>query len=143
MPRERYRSCTSCRASCKKYPAFPPSRLQPMAGAQGELTSILMVKKFFEDAGDEGRTTVIVPESAARHQPGDGHDGRLQGRRGSALTSTCCVAVEELRDMVDESTAALMITNPEYLRRLRAEHRRDLRSPARSRALSSTWMAPT
>ena len=35
---------------------FPAVSLQPMAGAQGELTSILMVKKFFEDARDEKRT---------------------------------------------------------------------------------------
>src|SRR5215213_8389940 len=31
---------------------LPHVSLQPLAGAQGELTSILMVKKFFEDAGD-------------------------------------------------------------------------------------------
>src|SRR5919107_3378009 len=36
---------------------LPAASLQPLAGAQGELTSILMVKKFFDDAGDDGRTT--------------------------------------------------------------------------------------
>src|ERR687893_79592 len=43
---------------------LPAVSLQPMAGAQGELTSVLMVKKFFEDVGDDGRTTVLVPETA-------------------------------------------------------------------------------
>src|SRR3712207_8626912 len=42
---------------------LPAVSLQPMAGAQGELTSVLMVKKFFEDAGDEQRTTVLVPST--------------------------------------------------------------------------------
>src|SRR3712207_6502829 len=42
---------------------LPAVSLQPMAGAQGELTSILMIRRYFEDAGDEGRTTVIVPRS--------------------------------------------------------------------------------
>jgi glycine dehydrogenase subunit 2 len=48
---------------------FPAVSLQPMAGAQGELTSILMIKKFFEDAGDDGRTTVLVPETAHGTNP--------------------------------------------------------------------------
>ncbi len=43
---------------------LPAVSLQPMAGAQGELTSILMVKRYFEDAGDDGRTTVLVPSTA-------------------------------------------------------------------------------
>src|ERR671933_1586179 len=48
---------------------LPYVSLQPLAGAQGELTSILMVKRFFEDAGDEGRTTVIVPSTAHGTNP--------------------------------------------------------------------------
>ena len=48
---------------------FPAVSLQPMAGAQGELTSILMVKRCFEDAGDEGRTTVLVPSTAHGTNP--------------------------------------------------------------------------
>src|ERR687893_1365066 len=43
---------------------LPYVSLQPLAGAQGELTSILMVKRFFDDAGDRGRTTVLVPSTA-------------------------------------------------------------------------------
>src|SRR5215212_3507374 len=48
---------------------FPAVALQPMAGAQGELTSILMIKRYFEDVGDDGRTTVLVPESAHGTNP--------------------------------------------------------------------------
>src|SRR3712207_438476 len=48
---------------------LPAVSLQPMAGAQGELTSILMIRRYFEDAGDEGRTTVIVPETAHGTNP--------------------------------------------------------------------------
>src|ERR687894_1683659 len=43
---------------------LPAVSLQPMAGAQGELTSILMIKKYFEDAGDDGRTPGRLPENA-------------------------------------------------------------------------------
>src|ERR671921_1235617 len=48
---------------------LPYVSLQPLAGAQGELTSILMVKMFFEDAGDDGRTAVLVPSTAHGTNP--------------------------------------------------------------------------
>ena len=90
---------------------LPAVSLQPMAGAQGELTSILMVKKFFEDAGDEGRTTVIVPESAHGTNPATATMVGFEAVE-VGVDEHGCVAVEELRDMVNETTAALMITNP-------------------------------
>ncbi len=93
---------------------FPAVSLQPMAGAQGELTSILMVKKYFEDAGDEGRTTVIVPETAHGTNPATATMADFKSVE-VGLDEHGCVAVEELRDMVDETTAALMITNPNTL----------------------------
>ena len=85
--------------------------LQPMAGAQGELTSILMVKKFFEDAGDEARTTVLVPATAHGTNPATASMAGF-GSEEIGLDEHGCVSVEELREKVDGTTAALMITNP-------------------------------
>jgi len=85
--------------------------LQPMAGAQGELTSILMIRGYFEDAGDEGRTTVIVPETAHGTNPATASMANFKAVE-VGLDEHGCVAVEELEEMVDETTAALMITNP-------------------------------
>src|SRR5918993_2295388 len=48
---------------------LPAVSLQPMAGAQGELTSILMIKKVFEDVGDDRRTTVLIPSTAHGTNP--------------------------------------------------------------------------
>jgi glycine dehydrogenase subunit 2 len=90
---------------------LPAVSLQPMAGAQGELTSILMIKKYFEDSGDEGRTTVIVPETAHGTNPATASMANFKAVE-VRLDEHGCVEVEELRDMVDETTAALMITNP-------------------------------
>jgi len=90
---------------------LPAVSLQPLAGAQGELTSILMVKKFFEDAGDEGRTTVLVPSTAHGTNPATATMADF-GAKEIGLDEHGCVDVEELREMVDETTAALMITNP-------------------------------
>ena len=90
---------------------LPHVSLQPLAGAQGELTSILMVKKFFEDAGDDGRTTVIVPSTAHGTNPATASMAGFKSKE-VGLDEHGCVDVDELREMVDESTAALMITNP-------------------------------
>jgi glycine dehydrogenase subunit 2 len=90
---------------------LPAVSLQPMAGAQGELTSILMVKRYFEDAGDDGRTTVIVPETAHGTNPATASMANFEAVE-VGLDEHGCVDVEELKEMVDETTAALMITNP-------------------------------
>ena len=93
---------------------LPAVSLQPMAGAQGELTSILMVRKFFEDRGDAGRTTVLVPSTAHGTNPAT---ATMVGFRAEeiGLDEDGCVDVEELRGKVDGTTAALMITNPNTL----------------------------
>jgi glycine dehydrogenase subunit 2 len=90
---------------------LPAVSLQPMAGAQGELTSILMIRKYFEDAGDEGRTTVIVPETAHGTNPATASMANFKAVE-VGLDEHASVSVDGLRDMVDETTAALMITNP-------------------------------
>jgi glycine dehydrogenase subunit 2 len=90
---------------------LPAVSLQPMAGAQGELTSILMIRKYFEDAGDKGRTAVIVPETAHGTNPATASMASFKAVE-VGLDEHGCVEVDELRDMVDETTAALMITNP-------------------------------
>ena len=90
---------------------LPAVSLQPLAGAQGELTSILMVKKFFEDRGDEGRTTVLVPSTAHGTNPATATMADF-GAKEIGLDEHGCVDVEELKELVDETTAALMITNP-------------------------------
>jgi len=93
---------------------LPAVSLQPMAGAQGELTSILMVKRFFEDAGDAGRTTVLVPSTAHGTNPATASMAGF-GTVEIGLDEHGCVDVEELRELADETTAALMITNPNTL----------------------------
>ncbi len=90
---------------------LPAVSLQPMAGAQGELTSILMVKKFFEDKGDHGRTTVLVPSTAHGTNPATATMADF-GAKEIGLDEHGCVDVDELKELVDETTAALMITNP-------------------------------
>jgi glycine dehydrogenase subunit 2 len=90
---------------------LPAVSLQPLAGAQGELTSILMVKNIFEDAGDHGRTTVLVPSTAHGTNPATASMAGFKSRE-IGLDEHGCVDVDELQSLADETTAALMITNP-------------------------------
>lgn len=90
---------------------FPAVSLQPLAGAQGELTSILMVRDYFRDAGDEGRRVVLIPQTAHGTNPATASMAGFEAKE-IGLDSRGCVDVEELRRLADESTAALMITNP-------------------------------
>ena len=120
---------------------LPHVSLQPLAGAQGELTSILMVKKFFDDAGDDGRTTVIVPSTAHGTNPATASMAGFKAKE-VGLDEHGCVEVDELREMVDGSTAALMITNPNTC----GVYERNIEEIARScmrPAPSCTWTART
>src|SRR5712671_778055 len=87
--------------------------LQPAAGAQGELTGLLMVRAYHESKGN-ARKKILIPDSAHGTNP--------------ATAATVGYAVENLksndRGMVDvaalaaqmnEDVAALMVTNPNTL----------------------------
>lgn len=87
--------------------------LQPASGAHGEFTSLMIVKKYFEDR-DEERTKVIVPDSAHGTNPASavmaGYDviEIASNERGM-------VDLDALREAVGKDTAALMLTNPNTL----------------------------
>ncbi|MGF1473279.1 MAG: aminomethyl-transferring glycine dehydrogenase subunit GcvPB [Rubrobacteraceae bacterium] len=93
---------------------FPAVSLQPAAGAQGELTSILMVRRYFEDAGEEQRTSVLIPTSAHGTNPATATMAGFEAVE-IGLDEQGLVSVDELKELVDETTAALMITNPSTL----------------------------
>ncbi len=84
--------------------------LQPAAGAHGEFTGILMVRAFHESNGNP-RKKVIVPDSAHGTNPAT---AAVVGYEVANLKSNRegMVDLEELERMVDEDTAALMLTNP-------------------------------
>lgn len=94
-----------------KVSGLPAVSVQPLAGAQGELTSILMIRRYYEERGDEGRTTVLVPSTAHGTNPATASMAGFRSRE-IGLDEHGCVDVGELREAVDETTAALMITNP-------------------------------
>src|SRR5699024_9535578 len=88
--------------------------LQPAAGAQGELTSIMVIKAFHEANGDTHRDKVIIPDSAHGTNPAT---SAMAGYKTLELKSneSGTVDVEHLKALVGDDTAALMLTNPNTL----------------------------
>ncbi len=87
--------------------------LQPAAGAHGELTGILLARALLESRGN-AREKVLIPDSAHGTNPAT---AALAGYRVESLASNAegMVDVAELERRVDESVAALMVTNPNTL----------------------------
>jgi glycine dehydrogenase subunit 2 len=87
--------------------------LQPAAGAQGELTALLVASAYFADRQEE-RTRVLIPDSAHGTNPAS---AAIAGFEAVTVKSTPrgLVDLEDLRSKLDERTAVFMITNPNTL----------------------------
>src|ERR1700730_10162915 len=84
--------------------------LQPAAGAHGEVTGILLFRAYHESNGNP-RKTILIPDSAHGTNPAT---AAVCGYEVANLKSNAkgMVDIAELERMVDEDTAALMLTNP-------------------------------
>jgi len=87
--------------------------LQPAAGAQGELTALLVAAAYFRDRG-EPRTRVLIPDSAHGTNPAS---AAIAGFDAVTVKSNArgLVDLDDLRAKLDERTAVFMITNPNTL----------------------------
>lgn len=85
--------------------------LQPAAGAHGEITGIMLMKAYHEQRGDHKRDTIIVPDSAHGTNPATAAMAgyKIRQVKSNALGT---VDAEELKTLVDDTTAGLMLTNP-------------------------------
>lgn len=84
---------------------------QPAAGAHGELTGLMLIKKYHQANGHEGRVNILVPDSAHGTNPAS---ASMAGFHVISIPSlpNGCVDIEALRQAADEHTAGLMLTNP-------------------------------
>lgn len=84
--------------------------LQPAAGAQGELTGLLIMRAYHRDRGRQ-RSNVIIPDSAHGTNPAS---VTLSGYNPVTVASDRrgLVDLDALRKVLDEDTAGIMLTNP-------------------------------
>ncbi len=86
--------------------------LNPFAGAHGELTGLMVIRAYHRSRGDHGRTKVIVPDSAHGTNPASAAVAGLKVVEGRPDGT---VDVDDLRALLDDSVAAVMLTNPNTL----------------------------
>jgi len=85
---------------------------QPAAGAHGEFTGVLLIKKYHESRGEGAqRTKIIVPDSAHGTNPATAN---MCGYEVVNIASAPngCVDLEALKAVLGPDTAGLMLTNP-------------------------------
>ncbi|MBM7582907.1 glycine dehydrogenase subunit 2 [Caldicoprobacter guelmensis] len=88
--------------------------LQPAAGAHGEMTGLMVIKAYHQHRGDAKRNKIIVPDSAHGTNPAS---AAMVGFDVVEVKSNDKgeVDLEELKAVVDDTTAGLMLTNPNTL----------------------------
>jgi glycine dehydrogenase subunit 2 len=93
---------------------LPAVSLQPAAGAQGELTALLVAAAYFRDRGQTQRRKVLVPDSAHGTNPAS---AALAGFDTVTVKSNAkgLVDLDDLRGKLGDDTAVFMITNPNTL----------------------------
>ncbi len=85
--------------------------LNPFAGAHGELVGLMIIKKYHRDRGDTNRNKIIVPDSAHGTNPAS---ATVAGFESVEVKSNKdgTVNLEDLKRVVDATTAGIMLTNP-------------------------------
>ncbi len=98
------------RAMLEQITGFHEASLQPAAGAHGELTSLFVINAFHRDHGGP-RSKVLTPDSAHGTNPAS---CAVCGRQAVPVKSMAdgSVDLNDLRALVDEDTAAMMLTFP-------------------------------
>lgn len=88
--------------------------LQPSAGAHGEQTSLLVLKKYFNQLGDSKRKYILIPDTAHGTNPASAIRSGFVTKQISS-NSKGLIDIEKLNAEANDETAALMLTNPNTL----------------------------
>lgn len=88
--------------------------LNPYAGAHGELTGLMVMRSYHMQRGDLKRTKVIVPDSAHGTNPASAMVAGLEVVEVKSKPNGS-IDVEDLRPLLDDTVAGIMMTNPNTL----------------------------
>lgn len=98
----------------KELSGFSGITLQPAAGAQGELTGVLIMRAYHKDRGDIKRTKMLIPDSAHGTNPAS---SSMSGLTVAQIPSDARGNIDlvALKNACDETVVGLMLTNPNTL----------------------------
>jgi glycine dehydrogenase subunit 2 len=88
--------------------------LQPMAGAHGELTGMMLVAAYHKDRGNK-KNEVLIPDEAHGTNPSSAAIAGYEVRPVPTNPETGMIDVATLEAMTGPHTAAIMMTNPNTL----------------------------
>ena len=88
--------------------------LNPFAGAHGELTGLMVIRRYHESRGDAKRTKIIVPDSAHGTNPASAAVCGLDVVEVKSKPDGR-VDVEDLKPLLDDTIAGMRMTNPNTL----------------------------
>lgn len=88
--------------------------LNPFAGAHGELTGLMVIRRYHESRGNAKRTKIIVPDSAHGTNPASAAVCGLDVVEVKSKPDGR-VDVEDLKPLLDDTIAGMMMTNPNTL----------------------------
>ncbi|MEZ0324547.1 MAG: aminomethyl-transferring glycine dehydrogenase subunit GcvPB [Fimbriimonas sp.] len=97
---------------------FEHITLQPMAGAHGEMTCLMLIKAYHESRGEGERKMVLIPDSAHGTNPASaarcGYDVKTIPTDAEGNTDLTALA-KALEGDMGQHVAAFMLTNPSTL----------------------------
>ncbi len=109
--------CTLLKRSLCALTGLADFTLKPYAGAHGELTGLMVIRRYHEERGDLQRTKVIVPDSAHGTNPASAAVCGLEIIEVKSYYDGT-VNVDDLEQILEEhgaEVAAMMMTNPNTL----------------------------
>ncbi len=93
---------------------LPAVTLQPAAGAHGELTGMMLIRKHLMTRDGNPRRTVLIPDSAHGTNPSSAHFCGYEVREIKSCERGT-LSLEALAEAMTPEVAALMLTNPNTL----------------------------
>jgi glycine dehydrogenase subunit 2 len=98
----------------KEIGGFAGITLQPAAGAQGELTGVMIIRAYHRSRNDLQRDKILIPDSAHGTNPAT---SAMIGMRVVEIKSDARgnIDLDVLRDECDDTLAGIMFTNPNTL----------------------------
>jgi len=88
--------------------------MQPLAGAHGELTGLMLIAAYHKKKGNK-KTEVLIPDEAHGTNPSSAAIAGYTVRAVPTDLKTGTLDLAALREMIGPQTAALMLTNPNTL----------------------------
>ncbi|MCP3966338.1 MAG: glycine dehydrogenase subunit 2 [Lentisphaerae bacterium] len=93
---------------------FADCTMQPLAGAHGELTGIMLIAAYHKTRGDQKRKIMLIPDAAHGTNPASAAVGGFECRE-VATDSEGNVCIEDLKSKLGQDVAGFMLTCPSTL----------------------------